>query len=805
MSALNRASDNCWHGCTERNVEMGKRTNLKTRLAAQQSTRGLRIDLEENFERVRTMNTKPTKRTRTIKCVKQLVFSCTLTIVVLAGSVFASHNDKRQGHTLGPCVAVSNDLLRAYEPDYENFVGVEIADKIVYFQQRKIEEAIVQRDYILYRFDKRTQELQDMRINWRDDLPEELPQIIAKEQAQSMVEGEVRFSRLFYISGESDVFPIRPAPENPCWVIESFKQGRITVTVIDAVEGRIAGYGVPPPYTAFSLTGPINFEEEDCSDGWDGWYENARDWFNTMGYNTEAIRWPTEEETRNHIQSETTVMFYELAHGGSYGFTNACWDDTSADEIETWIADHYKMPFAFIGSCGGMCDTNDGTLSYELRKGSTENSATVGYCGMGGSPCAEECWYGDYTIPWQTALFNYMNQGWTVKAAFDQANAEYPACGVNGCMRFAGDEAFVVVPVVIGRGGKAHSPRPADKATDVTLNAILQWTAAVSADSHDVYLGTDFNDVSEANNSWPAGISVYKGNQPVGTTSYDPGGLEPHTTYYWRIDEFDDPCVSKGNVWSFTSGNYIVVDDMESYNNTNNKIWDTWIDGWENATGSVLVLGIDPCDPVHGGKQSMMFFYNNDSFSALYKYSEVYRTFSDPRDWTVLGVKVLTLYFYGDPGNDANETEQMYVGLEDSTGAGSYAELRYGDNDEDMNDIKEDQWHEWNIALMDFTGVDANDVNKVYIGFGDRDHPVAGGLGTVYFDDLRLYAHRCILPGPYADINADCVVDHKDLKIMAEQWLDNGSLTADLCEDDMVNFKDFTVLAGDWLDENLWP
>jgi hypothetical protein len=525
-----------------------------------------------------------------------LVFSCTLTIVVLAGSVFASHNDKRQGHKLGPYVAVSNDLLRAYEPEYEAFAGVEIADKIVYFQQRKIAEAIVQRDYILYHFNKHTQELQDMRINWRDDLPEELPQIIAKERAQSMVEGDVRFSRLFYISGESDVFPIRPVPKNPCWVIESFKQGRITVTVIDAVEGRIAGYGVPPPYTAFSLTGPTDLYEE-CAGGWDEWYENARDWFNTMGYNTEAIRWPTESEVKSHIQSDTTVMFYELAHGWWESFANACWDETTAEEIETWIADYYKMPFAFLGSCGGMCDTNDGTLSYELRKGSTENTATVGYCDMADSPCVEECWYGGYTIPWQTALFNYMNQGWSVKAAFDQANAEYPACGVNGCMRFAGDEAFAVVPVVVGRG-KAQSPRPADKATGVTLSAILQWTAAFSAASHDVYLGTDFNDVNEANNSWPAGISVYKGNQPVGTTSYDPGGLEPHATYYWRIDALSDANVREGDVWSFATADYIiVVDDMEAYNTSDNMIGDTWLGWWWNWTGSRVELWIDPCVP----------------------------------------------------------------------------------------------------------------------------------------------------------------------------------------------------------------
>ena len=68
------------------------------------------------------------------------------------------------------------------------------------------------------------------------------------------------------------------------------------------------------------------------------------------------------------------------------------------------------------------------------------NTATVGYCGMSATYCAT-CW--DYSVPWQDALFGYIYQGWTVKDAFDQAQADYPACaGTNNCMRFAGDPEF---------------------------------------------------------------------------------------------------------------------------------------------------------------------------------------------------------------------------------------------------------------------------------------------------------------------------------------------------------------------------
>jgi len=277
-------------------------------------------------------------------------------------------------------------------------------------------------------------------------------------------------------------------------------------------------------------------------------------------------------------------------------------------------------------------------------------------------------------------------------------------------------------------------------------------------------------------------------------------------TYFWRVDEVNEADTWKGELWSFTGTGCFPVGDMESYNDSDNIIYDTWLDGFDNLTGSIIDLGVDPDHPVRGGAQSMMFDYGNDSDWGAGYYSETERTFSDPCDWTVFGVKALTLYFYGNPDNDADATEQMYVGLEDSSGAGSYAEVRYGDSGEDMSDIKEEEWHEWNVALADFAGVDANNIKKVCIGFGDRGSAVPGGSGTVYFDDITLCTSRCVLPGPYADLSGDCVVDHKDLKIMADEWLDSGGVVADLYVDDKVDFRDYAILAEGWLEvEGMWP
>ena len=363
--------------------------------------------------------------------------------------------------------AAPMDLLERYGDGAFAFEEIEIGRLRVYYHQRTLGEAVVEKDYIVYQLDKETGELVARKSHWRDDLPAELPDVrLSRAEAEAKVEGSVLFSELYIISPESDVFPLTPTPENPCWAVRSIgEEGESLVTVIDAVTGADLGEGVPPPYTAFSLTGPQYFDP--CHGAWDNWSQSAEWWFNAMGYSTEEVEWPTESKIKSHIQSTQTAMFYELAHGGSTSFASGCLggdnpEYTYAYEIEAWMIGYEKMPFAFIGSCGGMCSTGDGTFAWEFRKGSNENATVVGYCGMGDPQCAT-CWA--YSIAWQHALFSYMHDGWSVKDAFDQANANYPVCANNDCMRFAGDEAFAVVPLV------PRVPCPADFDGDRDIDA----------------------------------------------------------------------------------------------------------------------------------------------------------------------------------------------------------------------------------------------------------------------------------------------------------------------------------------------
>jgi hypothetical protein len=155
----------------------------------------------------------------------------------------------------------------------------------------------------------------------------------------------------------------------------------------------------------------------------------------------------------------------------------------------------------------------------------------------------------------------------------------------------------------------------------------------------------------------------------------------------------------------------------------------------------------------------------------------------------------------------SNDPEPMYVAIANSTG--TPAVVYHDDPDVALTGT----WTEWNIDLKDFAdeGVNLVDVNSIAIGFGDRNNPQAGGAGKMYFDDVRLYPSRCILsrrPADFAKVDyvEDCVVDCKELELMAADWLAGGSdLAADLNADSTVDFRDYAVLADQWLDEQPWP
>lgn len=207
---------------------------------------------------------------------------------------------------------------------------------------------------------------------------------------------------------------------------------------------------------------------------------------------------------------------------------------------------------------------------------------------------------------------------------------------------------FFYVPV------QARSPQPAAGAGGVPADSTLTWRPGRDMTAQKVYFGADQSAVS--NSTAPA--------QAVTEHSFVPGALDFGTAYYWRVDEIGAAATYPGTVWSFTTQEYAVVDDFESYTDKlGQAVFDVWIDGLgDGRTGSIVGYAeasggtFGETHVIHGGRQSMPFEYNN--VKTPY-YSEAQRTFDPVQNWTTNNANTLVLYFQGfpagfvDKGNNA--------------------------------------------------------------------------------------------------------------------------------------------------------
>jgi hypothetical protein len=273
--------------------------------------------------------------------------------------------------------------------------------------------------------------------------------------------------------------------------------------------------------------------------------------------------------------------------------------------------------------------------------------------------------------------------------------------------------------------GAVGNPNPAKGAVDVTQTPILTWQRGVFGGTHQVYFGTD-----------PGAMELRKSGN-MGEESFEPGQLEWDTAYYWRVDEANDTHPDSpwtGPLWSFTTANFLIIDDMEGYNDLNedepgsNRIYLAWVDGFGDPTNGSLVGYENPPFAeqtiVHSGNQSMPFSYDNSA-----GISEATLTLTANRDWTVNGVDTLTIWYRGNAGNAA---ETMYVALNGNAVV----------SHDDPEAARKNSWTQWNIDLQAFAdqGVNLANVNSITLGVGNKANPTAGGSGTIFFDDIRLYA-----------------------------------------------------------------
>jgi len=258
----------------------------------------------------------------------------------------------------------------------------------------------------------------------------------------------------------------------------------------------------------------------------------------------------------------------------------------------------------------------------------------------------------------------------------------------------------------------ASGPNPTNGATGIRQTPTLRWTAGDKAAEHDVYFGDDPNNVENADTTT---TGIYRGRQVLDNTKYIPteAPLEWNKTYYWRIDEYNtDATTNKGNVWSFTTANYIILEDFEDYNDVCNRIFFTWADGaghsgsttcgiapsLGNGTGSMVGWGKKPFVEqltIHSGGQSMPLFYDN---SVSPYYSEATRTWDTPQDWTEHDVAALIVWFHG--------MREYVGGISYDSATQTYTMTGSGEDIEDLTDPRETGFHdEFHFAYTQLSGV----------------------------------------------------------------------------------------------------
>ena len=292
----------------------------------------------------------------------------------------------------------------------------------------------------------------------------------------------------------------------------------------------------------------------------------------------------------------------------------------------------------------------------------------------------------------------------------------------DGIATYKGDIWSFTTPGAVG------NPQPANGAPDVPMTASLSWMAADNASSHEVYFGTDADAVKNATTASPE----YIGPRALGAESYNPAGLAWDSSYAWRVDEVYPDKTVKGLVWSFTTANFIVVDDFESYNDidppdpASNTIYGNWADGYLIPTNGALTANELPPyaeqNIVHGGAQSMKYIYDTNLIICESTLTLVY-----PKDWILEGVAKLSLWHRG---NATNAADRMFVALNGTS-------VVYHD---DPAATQITGWKQWIIDLQAFAdqGVDLTNVSTMTIGFGTKNSPAVGGAGTMYFDDIWL-------------------------------------------------------------------
>lgn len=291
----------------------------------------------------------------------------------------------------------------------------------------------------------------------------------------------------------------------------------------------------------------------------------------------------------------------------------------------------------------------------------------------------------------------------------------------QGQVSFANFELVQFPPVRVAR-----CQAPKDGAENQAPNVTLSWIPGHRAGQHDLYLGTDKQQVANATR---ADVHVYRGRRPATEVEATLTGLEDGREYYWRVDAIDGEDTQRGKVWKFT-----VIDrqlaDFEQYKVSTEVAKDWAVQG----PGLVTLLQGD----AKSGEQALRLALPQDANNEA---CETLLTFAESQDWysSRFGFRSLSLLVR----TAAPEAiEQLYLVFEEDDWETTRTIVPYNGA---LADLPRARWVRWAIDLQALVQQNPafrlERVKRVGVGFvpAKREQSV---LCAVDVDDLVLDYQR---------------------------------------------------------------
>jgi hypothetical protein len=262
-------------------------------------------------------------------------------------------------------------------------------------------------------------------------------------------------------------------------------------------------------------------------------------------------------------------------------------------------------------------------------------------------------------------------------------------------------------------GPSAVHPSPADGAVEISAESTLTWVEAAFATSRELWFGEDGN--MQMIDPAPAG------------RNFDSGELAFNQRYQWRIDEIGPTGTVTGHTWAFTTGDFLSVDDFESYG-SDAAIQSAWV---HNIPGGFDYVFLET-GTVYQGARAMRLAYQNQYEPYV---TEATHAFDAPQDWTRRDVDTLSLAFRGE---EENVEQPMYVTLTDAAGTSATVTHPVG------YAVQTEYWRPWDIELAEFAdaGVDLTAITSLAVGLGDGTPSAQppDDIDAIRIDHIRLRA-----------------------------------------------------------------